>query len=112
LGNISETSFLKVKISKLASFKIKKLLEYLDSHWSASSKAKFLNLLNKRIEVISTNPEAFPQSNERPALRKVVVSKQTSLLYQIKNDCANIVTILDTRQDPKEIEEEIRRHFR
>lgn len=102
---------MKAKLSKLASFKLEKLLQYLKEEWSESAKIKFLKKLNDKIEAIQSNPALFSQSQSKPALRKCVVTKQTSILYTVQKDHIFVVTVFDNRQDQKKIKEEIKKHF-
>lgn len=102
---------MKVRFSRLATYKLEKLSEYLTEEWSEQSNLKFLKRLDSKIQTIQMNPEIFPQSEHEPGLRKCVVTKQTSLLYEIQTKSIFVLTIIDTRQDQKKIKEEIRKHF-
>jgi plasmid stabilization system protein ParE len=102
---------MKVYLSALAELKLELLIEYLASEWGKSSKVKFLNKLETTIDRISKFPDSNPKSNELGGIYKCVVSKQTSLVYRVKNDDVEIITIFDNRQDPKIINREIQRHF-
>lgn len=102
---------MKVFLSRLAELKLELLIEYLVSDWGKFSKEKFLNKLESTIDRISKFPDSNPKSNELGGIYKCVVSKQTSLIYRIKNGEIEIITIFDNRQDPKKINQEIQRHF-
>ena len=58
---------MKVRFSKLASYKLEKLSEYLIEEWSEKSNLKFLDLLDSKIQVIRSNPRSFPESELQPA---------------------------------------------
>ena len=100
-----------VRFSQLSVLKLEKLLEYLKEEWSEQSKNKFLKSLNIKIESIKKNPKAFPSSILEPKLRNCVVSKQTIILYEIQDDTIFIMNIIDSRQDPEKIRNEIRKQF-
>lgn len=102
---------MKVRFSRLAVYKLERLSEYLIEEWSEQSNYKFLKRLDSKIKVVQKNPELFPQSQLEPELRKCVVTKQTSLLYEIQTDSIFILTLIDTRQDQKRMKEEIKKHF-
>ena len=53
----------------------------------------------------------FPESELQSGLRKCVVTKHNSLLYEIQSESIFILTIIDTRQDQDKINEEIRKQF-
>ena len=100
-----------VRFSKLSVFKLEKLLDYLKEEWSEESKNKFLKRLDTKIKSIQKNPEAFPSSILESKLRKCVVTKQTIVLYEIHDDSIFIVSVIDSRQDPGKIKDEIEKHF-
>ncbi len=102
---------MKLKISRLAAFKIEKLLDYLTEEWSESVRDDFLKKMDSRFKAVLNAPKGFQKSELKPELRKVVITRQTSALYKIKEDTIFIVTIFDNRQYPKFIEEEIRNNF-
>ena len=100
-----------VRISLLASFKLERLLNHIEENWSRSSRDRFLSKLNSVIETIKQNPEICQKSETRPELRRAVVTKQSSLLYQIQKETIFVVTIFDNRQDQDKLDKEIKRHF-
>lgn len=102
---------MKVFLSPLAELKLELLIEYLVTEWGESSKEKFLKKLEITIDRISKFPDSNQMSNELGGIFKCVVSRQTSLVYRMKIDEVEIITIFDNRQDPKKIKQEIRRHF-
>ena len=104
---------MKVHLSKLAAIKTKLLLEYLENEWSISSKKKFLNQFKKSLKQLSNNPYIFPESSCRKGIRRLVVTKQTSLLYQIDKDkeLIYVITLFDNRQNPEKIKDEINIFF-
>lgn len=102
---------MKVAFSQLAAFKLEKLLHYLSEEWSTKSRDKFLRKLDASIQTLAENPEIFPTSPIDSRLRKCVISKQSSLLYEIHADSIFIVNVFDNRQDKKMIHEEIKKHF-
>ena len=77
----------------------------------AKDERKFIQKFTERLNALETNPEGFPQNELRSELRKLVITKQTSILYKIAEDSIFIVTLIDNRQDPDSIEKEIKKHF-
>ncbi|WP_103665190.1 type II toxin-antitoxin system RelE/ParE family toxin [Gracilimonas amylolytica] len=100
-----------VRFSRLSVLKLEKLLEYLKEEWSEETKKKFLKSLNAKVESIKKNPKAFPSSILESNLRKCVVTKHTIILYEIQGDSIFIMNLIDGRQDPEKIRDEIRKHF-
>ena len=102
---------MKIKLTSLASFKLVKLLNYLEEEWSAKTKLKFIEKMNYKFEMLKSTPEIFPISQTRPDLRKLVITKQSIALYKVVEEVIYIITIFDSRQNPSEIENEIKKHF-
>ncbi|WP_242206213.1 type II toxin-antitoxin system RelE/ParE family toxin [Aestuariivivens insulae] len=97
----------KVVISKTAEKKLDKLLDYLIQKWSVKVKKEFVEKLDSSIEAIRDQPEIFPESKKGRALRKCVITKQTTLYYRYNSKRISIVTMFDTRQNPKKLDKEI-----
>lgn len=97
----------KVDISKTAQRKLDTLFDYLVEKWSLKVKNEFVKKLDDCIEIIKEQPEAFPASDKKEGLRKCVVTKQTTLYYRFNSKRISVVTIFDSRQNPKKLNKEI-----
>lgn len=100
-----------IRFSELSVFKLEKLVAYLEEEWSDRSAKLFLDKLNEKLEAVQSNPRSFPESQVSRGLRKCVITKQTTVLYEIHQDAIFVMNIIDTRQHPNKIEEEVRKHF-
>ena len=100
---------MKVFLSELAESKLLKLSEYLLEEWNLKTRDKFISKLNDKIEQISKQPDSCPKSSEFKNLYKCVVTKQTTLFYRIiaERKEIEIITILDTRQNPDKLKKDI-----
>lgn len=96
-----------VKFSEVADKNLQNLLEYLIENWSLKVKSDFIKKLDKNIELLKSNPESFPKSNKQPKLYKCVLTKHTTLYYTFNNKEIFIITLFDTRQDPKKIKKDL-----
>jgi plasmid stabilization system protein ParE len=65
----------KVKLTNTAKSQLKNLLEYLEEAWPEKVKRNFVKKLDKRIEMVSSNPNLFPRSFIKEGLHKCVVTK-------------------------------------
>ena len=65
---------------------LEEIIDYLYSRWTKREVDNFKAKLSKQIDLISGNPKLFPISTFQPRLRKAVLSKQTSIFYEVKND--------------------------
>ena len=92
-----------VKLTKTAESQLRKLLEYLELSWPQKVKSDFIEKLDKCISKISLNPNLFPRSFVKEGLHKCVVTKQTSLFYIHDESTITILTVFDTRQNPKNL---------
>ncbi|PTB96002.1 type II toxin-antitoxin system RelE/ParE family toxin [Marivirga lumbricoides] len=77
-----------------------KLLDYLADKWGNKTVNKFNNRLQSILKLISEMPDLYPSSDKRKQVRRCVISKQTSLYYQIKKDKIELITMFDNRQNP------------
>ncbi|MDW5287957.1 type II toxin-antitoxin system RelE/ParE family toxin [Formosa sp. PL04] len=93
-------------ISKTAEKKLESLFKYLIDNWSVSAKNEFIKKLDSSLENIKAQPELFPESKKGKGLRKCVITKQTTLYYRFTSSQINVVTIFDTRQNPKKLRKE------
>jgi plasmid stabilization system protein ParE len=93
----------KIVLSKRASRKLEKLLEYLETEWSIRIKNNFVKKLDRALQILKDKPESSPKSDRVSNLYKCVVTKQTTFYYKFDNKKLYVVTIFDTRQDPKKL---------
>lgn len=63
----------------------------------------FARLLDKKLNLLQFNPNLFPQSEISEELKRMVLSKQTSTHFRIKETDIHIVTLFDTRQNPQKL---------
>ena len=94
---------MKVTISERAEQSLDNIARYLETEWSVRVRDKFLEVLKRKIEQIARMPHMYEASSKKKTVRRCVVSKQTALYYRAKKEEIEIVTIQDTRQDPKKL---------
>lgn len=97
----------KVIVSKTAEKKLNTLFDYLTESWPPRVKSDFIKKLDKNIELIKVQPEAFPESEKDPGLRKCVITKQTTLYYRFDTTQIKIITVFDTRQHPDKLKKDL-----
>jgi plasmid stabilization system protein ParE len=98
----------RIIVSKIASKRLEKLLEYLESEWSLKTKNEFIKKPDKSLLQIKKYPDSSPGSEIFKGLHKHVITKQTTIYYKFNNKSISIVTILDNRMDPKKLTGEIK----
>ena len=79
------------------------IVGYLELNWTEKEIKKFLNHLDKRIQLISSNPLIFPSTEKNRNIHKSVLSKQTSIFYRVSNNQIEILSIFDNRQNPDKL---------
>lgn len=80
-----------------------KNIEYLEIHWTANEVSRFVNEVNKVIELLINQNITFVATNYRNTF-KVTITKQISLFYKI-DDLNNVVLLRfwNNLQDPKKL---------
>ena len=67
------------------------ILEYLKSRWTIREVENFKVKIFKRIDLINRTPKLFKVSEQKPHLRKSVLSKQTSIFYSFDEKSNSII---------------------
>ena len=89
--------------SDLALNNLKEIVSYFEFHWTEKEIRKFAQLLDKRLASLERNPHLFPLINNSGITRRSVLSKQTSIFYQIVNHDIRLITLFDNRQNPQRL---------
>lgn len=84
--------------SRESSIKIQEIKTYLLEEWSEAEVNSFLLKLRKFENRVSYFPKLYPASLSFAYLRKAVISKHQSVIYEIRDETVNVITILDNRQ--------------
>ena len=82
---------------------LENILRYISTNWTEREVNKFKARLSEQIEIISKFPNVFPASPTTPRLRKAVLTRQTIIFYEVKEQIIYITYLFDSRQDPKEV---------
>lgn len=96
----------KIIISKRASNKLNKLIEYLESEWSIKVKKDFIKKLDKSLKQIQKYPDNCKKTDSVKGLHMLIVTKQTSAYYRFDSKSVTIITIFDNRMNPNTLEGE------
>jgi plasmid stabilization system protein ParE len=78
------------------------ILNYLSRKWSSKEIVKFVDKLERNINHIVLNPEIGTPSKKK-LLRRLVVSKQTSIYYKVIRGDIYIISLFDNRQSPNKL---------
>jgi plasmid stabilization system protein ParE len=78
---------------------LESILDYLQGSWTQREVDKFKKQLSKQLDLIINNPNLFPKSDDNPRLRRAVLSKQTTIFYEISGMNITLVYLFNNRQD-------------
>lgn len=82
---------------------LKVIVDYLENRWTKREIRKFAQLLDKQLKLIEDNPFLFAESGKSNGVRKSVLSKQTTIYYQIIDQEVRIIALFDNRQNPNKL---------
>lgn len=94
----------KVIWSMESSKKVESIKSYLRNNWSISEVQIFLKRLKRFETIVASFPKLYPVSTRNPELRKAILSKHHSIIYEIDEEIIKVHTILDHRQTRSENE--------
>lgn len=98
----------KVLLSKRASNRLDKLLEYLEQEWSLKVKENFIKKFDKSLNQVQNFPESCPNTDFVTGLHMLVVTKQTSIFYRFDSKTIKVVTIFDNRMNPNKLRKDFK----
>lgn len=78
---------------------LESILDYLNRSWTQREIDNFKKKLSKQIDLIEKNPKLFPLSDYNPRLRKAVMSKQTTIFYELSGTVIYLVYLFNNKQD-------------
>ena len=82
---------------------LEQILNYIATNWTDKEVNNFKIKLSEQLNIISKFPNIFPSSNITPRLRKAVLTKQTIIFYEVREQVIYIAYIFDSRQNPERI---------
>lgn len=82
---------------------LKAIIQYLENTWTDKEVKKFARLLEQRILLLEANPFTFPFVNHPKQIRKVLITKHTSIFYQVVEGNIRLISLFDNRSNPDRI---------
>lgn len=80
-----------------------RIIKYLEKNWSEKEINRFIKKLDKRINLISINPQLFAKAKIKKNIRRSVLTKHIVIYYLFENKMVKILTLFDTRQNPSKL---------
>jgi plasmid stabilization system protein ParE len=96
-------STLRIRWTEEASNNLENIVKYLESNWSEKELKSFFLKLEKQLELISIFPQAYPLSALTKKVHRCVFLENLSIYYTIDNEFIVLLSIFDTRQNPKKL---------
>ena len=90
---------IEIRWTEEAEFTFDHIISFIDDHWGVKSADKFIGKTKKILKSISNYPLLFPESGIEN-IRKAVITKQTSVFYEVFPDKIVLMFFWDNRQDP------------
>jgi len=75
------------------------ILDYLKRRWTQREINNFKKILSRQVRLIEQNPLLFPVSQINPRLRKAVLSKQTTIFYEVVDNVIYLAYLFSNKQD-------------
>ncbi|NDK55845.1 type II toxin-antitoxin system RelE/ParE family toxin [Pontibacter fetidus] len=79
------------------------ILSYLSTKWTEKEASSFKARLAEQLSIISKFPTVFPVSPSVPRLRKAVLTKQTIIFYEFRDQHIYIAYLFESRQNPDKV---------
>jgi plasmid stabilization system protein ParE len=83
-----------------ANAKFISICEYIESEWSERIARNFASDVYRMLDLLKIFPEIGSIEQKRKNIRGLVITKQTTLFYTIKEKKVILLTFFDTRQHP------------
>lgn len=95
------TNGYKIFWTDFALSELEKTLEYIEENWSEKELRNLALKIEKTLLLLSHHPNLFQASDIKKEIRRVVVTKQNTLYYRVKDNNIEVISFFSTRQNPK-----------
>ena len=82
---------------------LQNIINYLTENWTQREIQNFARRLDKRLDLIVINPRLFPKTSKRKNIRRSVLTKETVIYYETRENIINIVTLFNPRQNLRKL---------
>jgi plasmid stabilization system protein ParE len=87
-----------IRWTKKARKRYYEILEYIQDYWGMDKAIEFIDKTDDVLDNISEYPKMYPVSEKDKKLRKAVITKQSSVIYKINKDDAELIAFRDNRE--------------
>jgi len=89
--------------SETALADLQNIINYLTENWTTREIQNFAKRLDRRVNLIGLNPKLFPKTSKRKNVRRSVLTKHTVIYYESNDATVIILSLFDSRQNPKKL---------
>jgi plasmid stabilization system protein ParE len=92
-----------VRISRRAARDIEKITDYLFEKWDSKVVDNFVKRYEECFDLLANNPGLYPIARSDKQIRRCVLTKHNVVYFREFPNKITILTIFDTRQNPKKL---------
>jgi plasmid stabilization system protein ParE len=92
---------MKLVWTKRARVRLEEILDYIESEFGKIARDQFRTRAKEFTQLLLEFPEIGSIEAKKKGIRGFQISKQTRVFYQIKKNRITILTLFDSRQDPR-----------
>ncbi len=92
---------LNIKWTKRASKSFHKTVIGIEEEWNEQAAKRFVNKVNNFLQILRTQPKIGKIELREKSIRGFVISRQTTVLYRIKEDAIVLLKFFNNRQNPR-----------
>ncbi len=92
-----------VRYSSRSYNKYESILEYIAENFGIIKAAEVDMYFERVIDLIAVNPRMFPHSDKMKAIRRCVISPQTTLYYRFTGECVELISFRGNKLNPKSL---------
>ena len=89
--------------SKEASNSFEEIVTYIFYKWGSRAAEGFDRKVRQVVQLLEIRPDSFQKVEGYPACKKVLVTKQTYLFYQIEEEQVVLLYFWETARDPEKL---------
>ena len=83
--------------SNIAEAEFDAIIEIISTNQSPEKGITFIQLVYKKLDLLAQMPLIGVQSQRLPSIRRIIINKNYSLLYQVEKDDIHLIRFLDNR---------------
>ena len=91
----------KITWTDIATEDFLEIINYLEAEWSERISQNFIIDCYAKLDLLANTPMIGPPSNLYKNVRRILITKNIALYYEVKKDEITLVNFFDVRQSPE-----------